>query len=126
MTKLIPVDKLLKFTKSKKKYTWRWDHSFDMKAKAKIYINYGYTEKELPEELVITFKYIDSKKNILKNENIESNVIHKIKVPKRKAVGKSEIPISFDIKSGTNILWKISIEPITKKNESYIYFVLSN
>jgi hypothetical protein len=122
MEKLIPVEDLLKFTKKKSQYAWRWDHSFNLKDKATIYINYGYNENELPDELVLTFKYIDTEKSILKNQNIESNVVHKIKVPKPQSIGKSLLPFGFDIKTGNKILWKIFIEAQTKKEVSYTYF----
>lgn len=122
MEQLIPTDKLLKFTKTKKQYGWRWDHSFNFKDKATMYISYGYAESELPEELVLTFKYIDKTKDILKDQNIESDIVHKIKVPKPKQVGKSELLFPFDIKSGNKLLWKIFIEAKTKKETTCIYF----
>jgi hypothetical protein len=122
MERFLPTDKLLKFTASKKKYFFRWDHTFLDKKKANLIITYSYNESELPEELILTLTYLDSTKRIELNENPESNIVKTIKIPKPKSTGKSEIPISIDIAQGTKKLWKVSFEVITDKKVSYLYY----
>ena len=126
MEKFIPVDKLLKFTSKKKNYSFRFDHSWNIKEKGKININYGYPDSERPIELDLTLKYLDLSKDILKNQNIESHEVHKIIIPKPQLVGKSEVPIDFKIKDGSKVLWKISFKAKTALEKSYLHFAFGN
>lgn len=124
--KKILVDKLMEFKQNKKQYAWRWDHSFNIKEKGTMYVSYGYAETELPERLKLKLTYLNTDKDLLKNQNIESEVLHDILIPKPNRTGKSELQIPFHIKDGAKVLWKVAFKAETKKEKSYLYFAIGD
>ena len=121
MDKVIHDGENLNFTQSKNRITYRWNHKY--KLDKNVFMFLDYTSGEAPEQITVTWIYLDKSKNILNNENPESEVKTTITIPPPRTVGKSQLKFNINNEKGNGILWKVSISAKTKKPKSRLYLI---
>jgi hypothetical protein len=121
MDKIIQDGENLSFTQNKNKITYRWNHKWKLDPHMLMFLD--YTSGEAPEQIIVTWTYLDKTRNILNNENPESEVKTTIIIPPPRTVGKSQLKFNINLKQGKSDLWKVSFTSKSKKSKSGLYLV---